>query len=104
MDKGGRPSTFLRNRKFIDYDPEFEVDREVAMATKEGTVGGGSCLPLRRPYKKISGYAGAALRRAGSTVSGVLKGTLAKLTHSSSSSAARLPRRKTVSWAPSVGA
>ena len=35
LDKGRRPATFLRNRGFMDYNPEFEKDREVAMAAKE---------------------------------------------------------------------
>ena len=70
LDKGGRTTTILRNRRFMDYDPKFQTDRDVAMAAVEGTVGGGRSLPWKRLCRRASGYAGSAVRRAGSTVSG----------------------------------
>ena len=103
LDKGARTTTFLRNRRFMDYDPKFKEDRDFAMAAVQGMVGGGHCLLWKQIYKRVSGYAGSAVRRTGRAVSGILKGMLSKLTHSSSSTAT-LPRRKAVSWAPSVGA
>ena len=102
LDKGGRTTTFLRNRRFMDYDPKFQVDRDVAMTVVEGAICGGRCIPWKRLCKRVSGYAGSAVRRTGSTVSGILKGTLSRLIQFSSS-ATSLPRRKAVSWAPSVG-
>ena len=103
LDKGGRTTTFLRNRRFMDYNPKFQVDRDVAMTVVEGAVGGGRCLPWKPLCNRVSGYAGSAVRRTGSMVSGILKGTLSRLTQFSSSETS-LPRSKALSWAPSVGA
>ena len=44
LDKGARTTTFLRNRRFMDYDPKFKEDRDFAMAAVQGMVGGGHCL------------------------------------------------------------
>ena len=90
LDKGGRTTTFLRNRRFMDYNPKFQTDRDVAMAAVEGTVGGGRSLPWKRLCRRASGYAGSAVRRAGSTVAGILKGTLARLTQASAPSQPRV--------------
>ena len=100
-NKGSRTTTFLRNRRFMDYDPRFRADRDVAMATVEGAVGSKNCLPLRHFCRKT----GSAAKRARGAVSSILKGTLSKLSMRirTPGPAAGLPKRKTVSWAQSVG-
>ena len=97
-NKGVRTQTFLRNRGFMDYDPRFRTDGEIAMATVEGEVGSTGCLPLRRFCRK----AGSAVRRARGAVSSILKGTLSMLTRTPGP-AAGSPKCKTVSWAQPVG-
>ena len=37
VDKGGRTTMFLRNRRFMDYDRKHQLEQEVAMAAVEGT-------------------------------------------------------------------
>ena len=89
-DRGGRVVTFLRNIRFMNYDLKFRVDGEAAMATVEVEIGSDSCLPLRQLSRK----ARSAFKRTRSSVSSILKGSLALLT--------RALRRKAVSWAQTV--
>ena len=77
VDKGGRTTTFLRNRRFNDYNRKPQLDQEATMAAVEGTVPGGRCLPWKRLSKKAAKYTASAAKRAGSAVAGILKGTLA---------------------------
>ena len=93
-NKGVRTQTFLRNRGFMDYDPRFRTDGEIAMATVEGAVGSKNCLPLRHFCRKT----GSAAKRARGAVSSILKGTLSKLSMLTRAPgpAPGLPRRKTV--------
>ena len=55
-DKGGRVTTFLRNRRFMVVDPKYRVEVEAesdwAMATREGKKAGDSCLPLKPLSRK----------------------------------------------------
>ena len=98
-NKGGKVTTFLRNRGFMVVDPKYRVEDEAdeAMATGEGKIAGNSCLPVKRLSRK----ARAAFRRTKTSVSGILKGTLALLSRAPGPTA-RGPRRKTVSWSLAV--
>lgn len=99
VDKGGRSTTFLRNRRFMDYDRDHRMDEEAAMAAVEGAVAGGCCLPWRRLSGGAARYAAAAARRASGAITSILKGTLARLTQASAAG----HKRKRVSWGPTVG-
>ena len=92
-------TTFLRNRRFMIVDPKFRVDgeAEAAMATSEVEIGSNSCLPLKRLSRK----ARSAFRRTKTSVSSILKGSLALLTRAPGPAAER-PRRKAVSWDTAV--
>ena len=76
-DKGGKVTTFLRNRRFMVVDPKYRVEDEAdyAMAAGEGKIAGDCCLPVKRLSRK----ARAALKGTKTAVSGILKGTLALL-------------------------
>ena len=87
----------FRNRRFMNYDPKFRVDSEAAMATVEVVISSDSSMPLRQLSRK----AGSAFKKTNSSVSSILKGSLALLTRGPGP-AARTPRRKTVSWAQAV--
>ena len=97
--RGGRLSTFLRNRRFMIIDPKFRVDDEAkeAMATAEVKIGSDNCLPL----KQLSRKAKSAFKRTKTSVSSILKGSLSLLTRSQRPTAEK-PRRKTVSWKTAV--
>ena len=102
-DKGDRVTTFLRNRRFMVVDPKYRVEVEAepewAMATAEVEIAGDSCLP----GKKLSRKARAALQRTRTSVSGILKGTLALLSRAPPPGpTARGLRRKAVSWGSEV--
>ena len=92
-------ATFLRNRRFMIVDPKFRVDGEAedAMATGEVKIGSDNCLPL----KQLSRKAKSAFRRTKTSVSSILKGSLALLTRAPGPAAER-PRRKAVSWDTAV--
>ena len=96
-NKDGRVQTFLRNRRFKNYDPRFRADGEVTMATGEGELGSDCCLPLRQLCRKN----GSVVRRGKGLVSSILKGTLAMLT-TVLGPVTGSPRRNAVSWAQSV--
>ena len=93
-NKGGKVKSFLRNRRFMNYDPKFRVDSEATMATGEVELGSKGCLPLRQ----LSRMAGSAFRRIKSSVSSIFKGSLALLTRAPRP-AAGTPSRKAVTWA-----
>jgi hypothetical protein len=98
VDKGGRSTTFLRNRRFMDYDRQHQLEEEAAMAAVEGTVAGGRCLPWKRLSRRAAGCAAAAARRTCAAATGILKGTLARLTQPATGR-----KHKRVSWGPTVG-
>ena len=99
-------TTFLRNRRFMVLDPkhrvEVEAEPEWAMATRESQIAGDSCLPA----KLLSRKAQAAFTRTKSSVSGILKGSLALLTRASPQGPAARgpgrPRWKAVTWNSAV--
>ena len=96
-------TTFLRNRRLMVVDPKYRVEVEAepewVMATGEVEIAGDSCLLGTRLSRK----ARAALRRTKTSVSGILKGTLALLSRAPPQGpTARGPRRKAVSWSSSV--
>ena len=105
-DKGGKLTTFLRNRRFMVLDPKHRVEDEAepewAMATREGQIAGDSCLPV----KLLSRKAQAAFARTKSSVSGILKGSLALLTRAPPQGPAARgpgrPRWKAVTWNSAV--
>ena len=80
-------------------DPKYRVEDEAddAMTTGEGKIAGDSCLPVKRLSRK----ARAAFKRTKTSVTGILKGSLALLTRAPGP-AARGPRRKAVSWGSAV--
>ena len=89
----------MRNRSFMVVDPKYRVEVEAepewAMATGEVKIAGDCCLP----GKWLSRKARAALRQTKTSVSGILKGTLALLSRvPPPGHTARKPRRKAVSW------
>ena len=76
----------------MNYDPKFRVDSEAAMATVEVVISSDSFMPLRQLSRK----AGSAFKKTNSSVSSILKGSLALQTRAPGP-AARTLRRKTVS-------
>ena len=106
-NKGGKLTTFLRNRRFMLVDPKHKVEVEAvpedwAMVTRENQIAADCCLPA----KLLAIKAQAAFIRTKSAVSGILKGNAALLTKASPQGpAARAPvkpRRKAVSWNSAV--
>jgi hypothetical protein len=105
-DRGGKMITYLRNRRFMVLDPKYRVEEEdvpeSSMVTREAEIAGDSCLPA----KLLSRKAQAAFSRTKSSVSGILKGSLALLSRAPSERpTARWPgklRRRTVTWSPAV--
>ena len=98
-DRGGRVTTFLRNRRFMIRDPKYNVEMlaepESAMATREARLSGDSCLPV----KQLSRKARAALWRTKAFAGGVVKSTLARLSAPTRSPTAKAPTgRRTVTW------
>ena len=83
-DKGGKLITYLRNRRFMVLDPKYRVEEEdvseSSMVTREAQISGDSCLPA----KLLSRKAQAAFARTKSSVSGILKGSLALLSRAPS--------------------
>ena len=73
------------------------MDDEAAMAIVEVEIGGGSCLPLRQFFRKAK----SAFIRTKSSVSSILKGSLALLTRAPGPAAGTL-RKKAVRWAPAA--
>ena len=91
-------TTFLRNRRFMVLDPKHRVEDDAepewSMVTREGQIAGDSCLPV----KLLSRKAQAAFARTKSSVSGILKGSLALLSRDPTQG----PRRKAVTWNSAV--
>ena len=81
---------------------EDEAEPEWAMATREGQIAGDSCLPV----KLLSRKAQAAFARTKSSVSGILKGSLALLSRAPPQGPAARgpgrPRWKAVTWNSAV--
>ena len=91
-DRGGRTTTFLRNRRFMIKDPahnvEVAAEAELAMVTKISEDKG-------MPFKQLSGKAREALLRTKACFTGILKSTPSLL---SSPTAVVSTRRKPRAW------
>ena len=73
-NKGGKLTTFLRNRRFMLVDPKHKVEvkavpEEWAMVTRENQIAADCCLPAKLFARKGQ----AAFTRTKSSVSGILK-------------------------------
>ena len=106
-DRGGKMITYLRNRRFMVLNPKYKLVEEEdvpesSMVTGEAEIAEDSCIPARLLSRK----AHAAFSRTKSSVSGILKGSLALLSRAPSERpTARWPgklRRRTVTWGPPV--
>jgi hypothetical protein len=99
--------TYLRNRRFMVLNPKYKLVEEedvpeTSMVTGEAEIAEDSCIPARLLARK----AHAAFSRTKSSVSGIMKGSLALLSRAPSERpTARWPgksRRRTVTWGPPV--
>ena len=106
-DKGGKVTTYLRNRRFMILNPEYRTEEEesvpeTSMVSEETEIASDSCMPARQLARR----AHTAFSRTKTAVSGIMKGSLTLLSRAQD---LRLPargpekaRRRRVTWGASL--